>query len=161
MVHPGEHARHPELLLGQQRRHEVVLVVAGDRHEHVSGLRRRGRELRHLAGVGDDPLDGVEIIELAQQIDALVRPLHDHHLVACRGEVAGDERADLARSDDHDSHQWPALLALGSWSGAQQFIDGVEVIVRHRHVDDVAFLEHESGVATTPTPRRLTATTRI
>ena len=96
---------------------EVVLVVAGDRHEHVSGLRRRGRELRHLAGVGDDPFDVVEVVALAQQIDALVGPLDDDHLVAGGGEVAGDERADLARSDDHDSHQWPALLALGSRSG--------------------------------------------
>ncbi len=96
---------------------EVVLVVAGDRHEHVSGLRRCGRELRHLAGVGDDPLDPVEVVTLAQQIDALVSPFHDDHLVAGGGEVGGDERADLARADDQDSHQWPALCALGSRSG--------------------------------------------
>ena len=96
---------------------EVVLVVAGDCDAHVSGLRRRSRELRHLAGVGDDPLDPLEVLELAQLIDALLSPLHDHHVVAGGGEVAGDERADLAGADDQDSHQWPALLVLGSWSG--------------------------------------------
>ena len=35
VVHAGQHARHGELLLGQQRRDEVVLVVAGGGHDDL------------------------------------------------------------------------------------------------------------------------------
>ena len=41
VVDPGEHPGDAELLLGQQRDDEVVLVVAGDRDEHVGRLRAR------------------------------------------------------------------------------------------------------------------------
>ena len=43
VVHPGDHARHRELLLGEQRDDEVVLVVAGRGDDHVAARRARRR----------------------------------------------------------------------------------------------------------------------
>ena len=57
VVDPGHHPGHGELLLGQQRDHEVVLVVAGGRHGDVDGGQAGGVERRHFAGVGRHPGD--------------------------------------------------------------------------------------------------------
>ena len=59
----------------------------------------------HLARVGDHPFDVVEIRTVAQLVDAFVGALDDHDFVTGCRQVAGDERADLACSDDEDSHQ--------------------------------------------------------
>ncbi len=61
VVDPGDHPGHPELLLGEQRHHEVVLVVTGGGHQHVAQSRagrpsatrprtRRRRATRSLDG---------------------------------------------------------------------------------------------------------------
>ena len=55
VVHPGDDARHAELLLGEQRHDEVVLVVAGDGGDDVGLLDDAGRGQRvELAGVAVD-----------------------------------------------------------------------------------------------------------
>ena len=54
VVDPGDDARHAELLLGQQRHDEVVLVVAGDGGDDVGLLDARRGERVELAGVAVD-----------------------------------------------------------------------------------------------------------
>ena len=63
VVHPGHHPGHGELLLGQERDDQVVLVVAGGRHHHVDGGQAGRVEGGHLAGVGGHPGD----VELARR----------------------------------------------------------------------------------------------
>ena len=57
MVHPGDDAGDAELLLGEEGHHEVVLVVAGRRDQHLALLEARFPERRDLARVADVPLD--------------------------------------------------------------------------------------------------------
>ena len=52
----ADDARHAELLLGQQRDHEVVLVVAGGRDHDVATLEAGEPKRGDLARVGDEPL---------------------------------------------------------------------------------------------------------
>ena len=52
-IDPG----HGEFLFGQQRDHQVVLVVTRGRHGHVDLRHARRVEGADLAGVGRDPRD--------------------------------------------------------------------------------------------------------
>ncbi len=109
VIDPGHHPGHGELLLGQQRDHQVVLVVAGGRHHDVDradvGLPQR----RHLAGVGGPPLDAAAVAPRAGEggggaADHARVLLDDQDLVAGHGEVVGDELADVAGAGDGNLH---------------------------------------------------------
>ena len=98
VVHPGHDARHAELLLGQQRHHQVVLVVAGDRGHDVArldvgrGERRRPRRRRPCDHVDADGLAGPS--RLADDAGVVV---DDRDLVPGLLQLAGDEAPDAAR----------------------------------------------------------------
>ena len=56
VVDAGDDSPHRELGLGQQRHHEVDLVVAGRADDDVVLLELGVLEVRHLAGIGEQPL---------------------------------------------------------------------------------------------------------
>ena len=101
VVDPADRARHGELGLGEQRDHEVGLVVAGRRDDDVARLELGLLERGQLARVGEQPLrlgHGVGADRrggLVDQQDGV--PVVD--------ELLGDRTADGACSGDHDAHQ--------------------------------------------------------
>ena len=64
VVHPGDDPAHRELGLGQQRHHEVDLVVAGGRDHDVAALQAGLLQRGELAGVGVHPLGGLDRLGL-------------------------------------------------------------------------------------------------
>ena len=101
VVHPGDHPAHRELGLGQQRHHEVDLVVAGRGDDDVAVLQARLLQRGELAGVGVHPLGrldglGLDVAELA---------LDEHHLVLALHQLDGDGAADRPGPRDRDAHR--------------------------------------------------------
>ena len=105
VVHSGDDPGYGELLLGEEGDDEVVLVVAGDGGDDVGAVDLGPGELAHLAGVGREPLHAGRVARRLLLPDAVRIDLDDGDLVAGLGELAGDERADVAASGDDDSHQ--------------------------------------------------------
>ena len=116
MVHPREHAGDRELLLGQERRHEVVLVVAGGRHDDL-GLGQLGLlEHPRLAGVAEHDADvGHDRPNLVDDVGFL---LDQGDLVPARGEVCRQVPPDRAAARHHDAHQWCSPGAASCWSSS-------------------------------------------
>src|SRR5437588_5163047 len=117
MVDAGDHARHGELLLGQEGDDEVVLVVAGGGHDYVDGLQACLVQGRDLTRVGDEPLH----VERGPQTGDEVRVLLDEHdLVAGVAQVAGDVDADVPGPGDGDLHAClPSSLRRASSSSRE------------------------------------------
>ena len=102
VVHAGDDAGDRELLFGQQRDDQVVLVITCCRHAHVDLLETCLLQRADLAGVGDEPLDVEGGAQAGDQIGVL---LDEQHLVPRVAEVPGDVDADVARTGDCDTHQ--------------------------------------------------------
>ena len=102
MIHARDDARHAELLLGEQRDHEVVLVVAGGRDHDVAALEPGLAQRRDFARVGEEPLDSVGGVRAVDHGRVLLDELH---LVAGAHEIVGDEQPDVAGARDRDAHQ--------------------------------------------------------
>ena len=101
VVDAGDHAGNGELLLGQERDHQVVLVITGRGDDDVDALESRLVQRADLARVGDEPLH-VEC--RAQAGDEIGILFDDHDLVAGVAKVAGDVDADVAGAGDSDLH---------------------------------------------------------
>ena len=85
VVHARQDARDRELLLGEQRGHQVVLVVAGGRH-HDFGLRHlRFLEHPRLAGVAEHDVHALG--PRPQLVGQRVVLLDQRHIVAALHEV--------------------------------------------------------------------------
>ena len=118
VVHAGDGARDAELGLGQQRDHEVGLVVTGRGHDHVAlgqaGLVQGG----DLAGVGEQP----RRLGDAPGLDVVGVLVHEQHRVTVVQQLAGDGAPDAAGSGDDNTHEgWDLSLyrrysAGGGWS---------------------------------------------
>jgi hypothetical protein len=104
MVHPREHARHGELLLGEQRRDQVVLVVARRSDDDVGAGEIRVVEHPRLARVAQHHRDVGDL--LPEMIDGLLVLLDQRDVVPADGEVRGDVPPDRATPRDDDAHQW-------------------------------------------------------
>ena len=135
MVDPGHDAGHGELLLGQQRDDEVVLVVAGGRHDDVDRGQAGRVERGDLAGVGGHPGD---VEGGAQPLDQLGVLLEDEHLVAVGVQVRGDGGADAPGAGDGDLH-CPTVLGAALGAG-QHVVELAQRVVEHGDVQDVALL---------------------
>ena len=106
VVDPGHHAGHGELLLGQERDDEVVLVVTGGRHDDVDRGQPGRVERGDLAGVGGDPGD---VEGRPQALDQIGILLEHEHVVPAVLEVRGDGGADAAGAGDGDPHDSASL----------------------------------------------------
>ena len=101
-VHAGEHPGNAELLLGEQRRDEVVLVVPGRGDDHVRGVELGLLQHPGFARVTD------HVVDLR---GPLLGDLEDRGVLldqcdgmATLGEVRRQVPADRARAADHDPH---------------------------------------------------------
>src|SRR5918995_869908 len=103
MVYPGDHSGNRELLLGEQRDDEIVLVVASRRDDDVAALEAGLLEGRHLARVGDEPLDALVGDGALDDRGVLLDELH---VVSGRVQVVGDEEPDVAGAGDRDPHRY-------------------------------------------------------
>ena len=102
VVHAGEHAGDTELLLGEQRRHEVVLVVTGGGHHDVGRPNVGLLEDAGLARVAvHDPRVRGPRVELLRELAAL---LHERHVVSPLGEILGEMAPDRTAARDDDLH---------------------------------------------------------
>ncbi len=97
--------RHGELLLGDQRGDEVVLVVARGRHDDVGRCQLRVLEHPRLARVAVDDLHTVEFG--AQRLGEGAFLLDQRDAVPAFGEVRREVPTDRASAADDDAHQWP------------------------------------------------------
>src|SRR5262249_37366520 len=102
MVHACDHPRNRELLLGEERDDEVVLVVPGRCDHDVVRLEPRFFQRRHLARVGDSHLEAGPGMDLGRDLGDL---LQDEDVVAVVEELLGDEGAHVSRAGEGDSHQ--------------------------------------------------------
>ena len=102
MVHARDDARYAELLLGEQRDHEVVLVVTGRGDDDVARLQSGGAQRVDLARVRDHELHASSSWQTLCDVVAL---LDQQHLVSGAAQVVGDEEADVAGTGDRDPHQ--------------------------------------------------------
>src|SRR6516164_6447656 len=103
MIHSRHDARHPVLGLGQQRHHQVYLVIAGCGDHHLRSLQLCVVEGADLAGVGEQPFGPWHGV----QLDLLRLIVDQQHLVPVLEELAGDGTADGAGAGDRDPHQCP------------------------------------------------------
>ena len=126
----------PNSCLDEQRDHEVVLVVAGRGDHDVAALEPGLAQRRHLARVGDEPLDPVVGVGALDHGRVLLDELH---LVPRAHEVVGDEEPDVAGSGDRDAHQ---SFASGVDVGLQ-LVGGDDLGHEHEHVALLA--DHVGG----------------
>ena len=116
VVDAGDDPLAEVLLLGDLADQQVVLVVAGDRHDEVRALDAGALEHPQLGGVA--VLDGVLELLLDRQVAPAVL-LEDGDLVALLDELPRQVPADLAGAgDDHvqTGHQASASAACSSCS---------------------------------------------
>ena len=92
-------------LARQERNHEVVLVVAGHRREHVHVVEWNLAQVVDLTGIGEHPPHPLWLARGLGPSDALGFHLDDRDVVAASGQLRGDEGADVATSDDDDLHE--------------------------------------------------------
>ena len=86
VVDPADDPADRELCLGQQRHHQVDLVVAGTGDHHVTGLQAGVLEQRDLAGVRQYPFGRLD----PPGLDRLRVAIDQHHLVAIFDKLTGD-----------------------------------------------------------------------
>src|SRR5205823_8737949 len=129
VVDAGDDARDTELLLGEQRHHEVVLVVTGDRSDDVGLREPRLLELADLARVGHAEVDTEVLLRLPGLLHHLATDVEHEHVVSRLGEVGRHVLADLAGADDDDAHQCPFPAGAARWASsasmASPFTDSV------------------------------------
>jgi hypothetical protein len=112
VVHPSEDPGDAELLLGEQRGHQVVLVVTGGgdhdvRRPHV-GLLQDAR----LASVAvHDPGVRRPVAELLRQVPAL---LHQRDVVPTLGQILGEVPTHRAAAGDDHPHPCCSSAAIRS-----------------------------------------------
>jgi hypothetical protein len=102
VVHAREHARDAELLLREQRSHEVVLVVPGRGDDDVRGVELGLLEHPGFARVADHVIDlrGPLLGDLEHR-----RVLFDQRdVVTAVGQVRREMPSDRAGTADHDAH---------------------------------------------------------
>ena len=111
VVHAREHPRYAELLLREQRRHEVVLVVAGRGDDHVGGPHVRLLEDARFARVAVHHVGvGRPVLELLREVAPL---LDERHVVAPLGQVLGEVPSHRTTTGHDDLHAW-SLCAMSS-----------------------------------------------
>ena len=101
VVDAGDDPGHAVLGLGEQRDHQVDLVVAGGGDDHVAPVERRVVQRADLAGIGEQPFGARHAVHL----DRARLLIDEQHLVAVLEQLAGDGPAHRARSGDGDAHQ--------------------------------------------------------
>src|ERR1017187_4437818 len=101
MIHPRHDARHPVLGLGEQRHHQVRLVVAGGSDHHLAPLQRRIVQRADLAGIGQQPFRPGDAVHL----DRLRRMVDQQHLVPVLKQLARNGPADSPGSRYRYPHQ--------------------------------------------------------
>jgi hypothetical protein len=111
VVHPRHHAPHGEHGLREQGDHEVDLVVAGGRDDHVAQLHAGVLQRRQLARVREHPLGLLDRVRL---VLALL-PLDEHHLVLIGDQLRGDGPSHGAGARDRHPHQ---DASSGGWAAA-------------------------------------------
>ena len=135
-----------ELLLGEQRDDQVVLVVSGRGDHHVD-LGHAGRlERRDLARVGDQPAN----------VDVGLEPSHlfgvhleDEYVMAVLLEVRGDGHADAATAGDRNLHSCALAVTArtNGAGGASRAAERGEVLLHHHEMKQVAVLpDQPTGV---------------
>jgi hypothetical protein len=95
-------AWHPELLLGEQGDHEVVLVVAGDRGDDIGVGGLDCLERGHLTCVAEEPLHRSVGSEAVEDRGCLIDE-RDH--VSGGLQLIGHVSADAARTGDDHVHR--------------------------------------------------------
>ena len=103
VVHPRHHLGYAVTLLRELADHDVVLIVARDRHDDVGWTPDPG--VLQYVQLGSVAVEG-SILEL--DFERLVAPLvllDEDDLVVQPTERSGDVRADLSTADDQDEHQ--------------------------------------------------------
>lgn len=104
VVDPGDDARNPVLRLGEQRHHQVDLVVPGRRDHHVAALERGLVQRGDLAGVGEQPLGARHPLHR----DRARRLVDQQDLVAVLQQLTGDGPAHGPRPRNGDPHRCPS-----------------------------------------------------
>ena len=113
---------HAELLLGQQRHDEVVLVVAGDGGDDVGPLDAGRGERVDLAGVAVVPRHADRLAGAPGLGDDRLVVVEDRHVVTGAVQLLGDEPADAAATGDDHVH----VSAPSSRGACQRVVDRLE-----------------------------------
>src|SRR3954452_12808221 len=141
-----------ELLLGEQREHEVVLVVPGRGDDDVARVETGRAQRVHLAAVGDVPVDAVP--RLLGALHDGRQLLDDHHVMVGGAQVVGDEQPDVPRACDGNPHQWCSSPCSSRWRSVSM-ADTSAAKCRMSPSWPIAL-----GVLTCAAPRRVMATSQ-
>src|SRR5664280_1163067 len=116
IVDPADHPADREFGLGQQRHHQVHLVVARAGDHHVAGLQSGVLQQRDLAGIGKHPFRSLDALGL----DRLGVPVDEHDLVAIFDKLPGDGTTHRPGSRNSDSHRRCSLGQSPGTSAAME-----------------------------------------
>ncbi len=105
VVHPCDDPWNPELLLCQQRDHQVVLVVARDRGNHIGGRKIHRRQRRKLTRIDHLEVDAPVLARGDGSLDDGLDLFENQHVMSRRTQVRCDVQPDVAAAGDDHPHQ--------------------------------------------------------